>query len=373
VQAGEWKSWRGDTHGSGVAPEAETVLSFSEEQNLLWKVHLPGPGNSTPIITNDQLLVTCGIEGNDAVVAYDLEGKELWRTAFGSETPGKGDNKQKGTGANSSIVTDGRGIFAYFKSGRVAALTMKGKKVWELNLQDKYGKDTLWWDEGTSPVIAGGFLVLAVMQTEGGSYVIGLQKTTGRIAWKVDRNFDVGAESGDSYTTPLVTEIEGRETLVTWGGDHLTGHDPSNGKLLWTCGGFNPKKTKFWRVIASPASAKGIVAVRTPAVKRLEEFGWEEKEILQRAPGRGRGKELVPTPCLPSLTKKAERLSFSMTRKSREVWFPVSMHAVGRPCGRSSFRRRLRSFMRRLCLRVIRCIWHVLMEWSFREQLRAMD
>ena len=211
AEAGEWKSWRGDTHGSGVAAEAETVLSFSEEQNLLWKVHLPGPGNSTPIITNDQLLVTCGIGGNDAVVSYDLEGKELWRTSFGSETPGKGDNKQKGTGANSSIVTDGRGIFAYFKSGRVAALTMKGKKVWELNLQDKFGEDTLWWDEGTSPVIAGGFLVLAVMQTEGGSYVIGLQKTTGKIAWKVDRNFDVGAESGDSYTCLLYTSPSPRD------------------------------------------------------------------------------------------------------------------------------------------------------------------
>ena len=138
---------------------------------------------------------------------------------------------------------------------------MKGKKVWELNLQDQYGKDTLWWDEGTSPVLAGGFLVLAVMQTEGGSYMIGLRKTTGKVAWKVDRNFDVGAESGDSYTTPLVMEIEGQETLVTWGADHLTGHDPGSGKLLWTCAGFNPKKTKFWRVIASPAAAKGIVAV----------------------------------------------------------------------------------------------------------------
>ena len=261
VQAKEWKSWRGDTHGSGVAPEATTVSKFSEKENLLWKVHLPGPGNSTPIISNDRILVTCGIDGNDAVVAYSLSGKELWRTTFGSETPGKGDNKQKGTGANSSIVTDGRGIFAYFKSGRVAALTMGGKKVWEFNLQDKYGRDTLWWDEGTSPVIAGGFLVVAVMQTEGGSYMIGLKKNTGKVAWRVERNFDVGPESGDSYTTPLVMEIDGQETLVTWGADHLTGHDPSNGKLLWTCGGFNPGKNKFWRVIASPASAKGIVAV----------------------------------------------------------------------------------------------------------------
>ena len=108
----------------------------------------PGPGNSTPIISGEQLIVTCGIEGKDAVVSYDPNGKELWRTVFGEETPGKGGNKQKGTGSNSSPVTDGRGIFSYFKSGRVAALTMKGKKVWELDLHDKYGKDTLWWDEG---------------------------------------------------------------------------------------------------------------------------------------------------------------------------------------------------------------------------------
>ena len=261
LQAAEWRTWRGDTEGSGSAPDAETVSKFSDEDNLIWKVTLPGPGNSTPIITQDRILVTCGIDGNDAVVAYSMAGKELWRTSFGRERAGKGDNKQKGTGANSSIVTDGRGIFAYFKSGRVAALTMAGKKVWEINVQDRYGKDTLWWDEGTSPVIAGGLVVLAVMQTEGGSYMLGLEKNTGEVAWKVERNYDVGAESGDSYTTPLVMEVDGQETLVTWGADHLTGHDPKNGKLLWTCGGFNPNKTKFWRVISSPAATDGIVAV----------------------------------------------------------------------------------------------------------------
>ncbi len=260
-QAEEWKTWRGDPEGSGAAPDARTVSKFSDEENLAWKVELPGPGNSTPIVTDDKLLVTCGIDGNDAVVAYSLEGKELWRTTFGKERAGKGDNKQKGTGANSSIVTDGRGVFAYFKSGRVAALTMAGKKVWELNLQDKYGKDTLWWDEGTSPVLAGGFLVVTVMQTEGGSYMVALKKNSGDVAWKVDRNFDVAPESGDSYTTPLVMEIDKKETIVTWGADHLTGHESKSGKLLWTCGGFNPNKTKFWRVISSPAATDGVVVV----------------------------------------------------------------------------------------------------------------
>ena len=302
VQADEWKTWRGSPEGSGYAAGANTVTKFSDDENVVWKVELPGPGNSTPIITKDRILVTCGIDGNDAVVAYSLEGKELWRTSFGKERAGKGDNKQKGTGANSSIVTDGRGIFAYFKSGRVAALTMAGKKVWELNLQDKYGKDTLWWDEGTSPILAGGFVVVAVMQTEGGSYMVGLEKNTGDVAWKVDRNFDVAAESGDSYTTPLVMEIDGQETIVTWGADHLTGHDPSNGKLLWSCGGFNPGKTKFWRVISSPAATDGIVAGVVYAAR-------------QDSPQRTVALKLLRT--LPGLERDARRVEYEAEAMGR--------------------------------------------------------
>lgn len=261
AQAQDWLTWRGDPQGSGAAPKAKTVSKVSEEENLLWKTELPGPGNSTPIISGDKLIVTCGIDGKDAVVAYNLQGKEQWRTVLGKETAGKGNNRNKGTGSNSSVVTDGKGIYAYFKSGRVAGLTMGGKKVWELNLQEKYGKDTLWWDQGTSPVLAGGLLVVAVMQTEGHSYLVGLDKKTSKEVWKTARQFDVSPESGDSYTTPLVMNIDGQETIVTWGADHVTGHDPKTGKQLWFCGDFNPNKTKFWRVIASPAATNGIVGL----------------------------------------------------------------------------------------------------------------
>lgn len=257
--AAEWTSWRGGPQGSGAAPEAKTVATFGPDENLLWKTKLPGAGNSTPIVSDGKIVVTCGIEGKDAVVAYDLAGKELWRAVYGEETPGKG--QRVGTGSNSSPVTDGEGIFAYFKSGRVAALTMAGKNVWEIDLHEKYGKDHLWWDQGTSPVLAGGNLVLSVMQTEGNSYLVSLDKKTGKEVWKTDRKFDVADESGDSYTTPLVMDIDGSETIVNWGADHLTGHNAENGELLWTCGGFNPGKTKFWRVIASAVATEGIVVV----------------------------------------------------------------------------------------------------------------
>jgi outer membrane protein assembly factor BamB len=54
--------------------------------------------------------------------------------------------------------------------------------------------------------------------------------------------------------------IDGKETIVCWGADHLTGQDPETGRILWSCGGFNPERKKGWRVIAS-AVASGNVAL----------------------------------------------------------------------------------------------------------------
>ena len=68
---------------------------------------------------------------------------------LGPERPGKHHN---GSGANSSPITDGKNLYVYFKSGTVASFTMDGKLNWQINLQKKFGEDTLWWDLGTSPV-----------------------------------------------------------------------------------------------------------------------------------------------------------------------------------------------------------------------------
>ncbi len=259
AQAENWPSWRATADGAGATVEATPVEEFSRTTNLRWKAKLPGVGNSTPVVWGDKVILTCGIDGRDSVVAYNPKGKESWRATYGKETPGRG--QRVGTGANSSPLTDGKHVFVYFKSGTVAGLTLEGRKMWDLNLTTKFGKDRLWWDQGTSPVFAGGNLVVAVMQTEGNSYLVSLDKKTGKEVWRTERKFDVSPESGDSYTTPLVLDLDGTETIVTWGADHLTGHDAGTGRQLWVCGGFNPKKEKFWRVIASPVIAKGVVLV----------------------------------------------------------------------------------------------------------------
>lgn len=254
--ATNWPQWRGPT-GDSVASEGAYPTKFSASEGVLWKLPLPGVGSSTPAVWEDRIFLTCGIEGQDGVLACDWDGKILWQNTLGLERAGKHKN---GSGSNPSPITDGKQVVVYYKSGTLASFTLDGTLNWQTNLQERYGEDTLWWDLGTSPVFVGDRIVVAVMQEET-SYVVALNSADGSEAWKVDRNFPVQKETGQSYTTPYLTEIDGKETLVIWGADHLTGHDPQTGATLWTCGGFNPEDKPMWRVIASPAFTDGIAVV----------------------------------------------------------------------------------------------------------------
>lgn len=282
----QWPSWRGPD-GGGWVKEGILPMEFSEEgKRVNWKIALPGRGCSTPIISEGQLYLTAPIEGKDGILAFDLEGNERWRQSYGEQTPGRG--QKVGSGANSSAVSDGKTVVAYFKSGLVAACSSDGKKKWEKNLQDEYGKDTLWWDQGTSPVLFEQTVIIAVMQTEGNSYLVALDLESGEERWKSERKFETAKESGDSYTTPHILTIEGVPQVVSFGADHVTGHDVRTGELLWSAAGLNPEGKGMWRTIASSVEVGDILVVPhgrgeyLMALKAGGEGDVTEKNILWR-------------------------------------------------------------------------------------------
>jgi outer membrane protein assembly factor BamB len=146
----------------------------------------------------------------------------------------------------------------YFKSGDLACLDFAGKIVWQHNLQELFGADTLWWDLGTSPVLTRDNVVVAVMQS-GPSYLVAFNKDSGKQAWKQDRNLGAPREAAQSYSTPVVVTDKGREIIVALGADHVTAHDAASGAELWRAGGLNPTDQEFFRSIASPVVLDGIV------------------------------------------------------------------------------------------------------------------
>ncbi len=256
ASAENWPQWRGPQARS-VAAESDYPTKFSADEGVAWKVDLPGVGSSTPAVWDDEIFVTCGIDGQDGILCYTFDGDERWRKQLGPEREGKHRN---GSGSNPSPVTDGKHLVVYYKSGTLACLDLDGNEIWRVDLQDKFGPDTLWWDLGTSPVLAGDRVVVAVMQG-GDSYLAAFDLANGDLLWQVPRKYECTTETDHAYTTPHVVNVGGRKQLVVWGADHLTGHDLKTGKLLWECGGFNPDSQNNWRVIASPAIDGGIALV----------------------------------------------------------------------------------------------------------------
>ena len=254
AQAENWPNWRGP-NSDGTAPGAAYPTKWSKTENVAWKVTLPGKGASTPVVWGEQIFVTCGVDGKNAVVCLDRKGKTLWTTQLGSEKPGK---HKKATGSNPSAVTDGKQVFAYFKNGDLACVDLAGKVVWQHNLQDQFGEDTLWWDLGTSPVLTQSHVVVAVMHS-GPSFLVAYEKDSGKQAWKQDRNLGAPSEAAQSYSTPVVLKNGVTELLVVLGADHVTAHDASSGKELWRVGGLNPTGHQYFRSIASAVVADGIV------------------------------------------------------------------------------------------------------------------
>jgi outer membrane protein assembly factor BamB len=250
-----WPHWRGPGD-DGIAPPGSYPVKW-DANHLRWKAPLPGKGRSTPVVWNDRIFVTSATNGMDVLMAFDTSGRLVWQKPFGQEEPGKHPN---GSGSNASPVTDGQGVFVYFNSGTLAALEPDGRTRWQTNLVAAFGPESRYWDQGTSPVLTEKSVLFARMH-HGESWLAAFDKQSGRLLWKVPRNFTTPEENDTAYTTPLVVREGGKETVLVWGAEHVTAHSASDGQVLWTCGDFNPKGMKNWPAVASPVVADGLVIV----------------------------------------------------------------------------------------------------------------
>lgn len=252
---GHWANWRGPDQ-NGVMTDGQYPVAWTPEA-VLWRLDVPGKGFSTPVVWDKTIYLTTGAEGMNTVLAVDWSGSLLWKTPLGPEERGR---HQNGSGSNPSAVTDGSGVFVFFKSGTFAALERDGTIRWQTNLFERFGKDNRFWDFGTSPVLTENHVVMTQMHDDE-SWVAAFDKTSGELVWKVSRNYETPRENSQGYTTPIVYSHQGTEALLIWGGEHLTAHAAADGRLLWSCGNFNPEGTALWPSVASPAICGDVAVV----------------------------------------------------------------------------------------------------------------
>jgi outer membrane protein assembly factor BamB len=225
--AGSWPRFRGP-NGTGVAPDKDIPISWNEQAGILWKIALPGTGNSSPIVWGDRLFVqSASADGRErSLVCIAVgDGKVLWsRSVPGRKAPVNPRN----TLASSTAATDGERVYASFWDGkeiRMKAFDFAGKEVWSRDL----GPFTSQHGAGASPVVYRDKVLLANDQ-DGTSTLVALNSKTGAVAWQSER-----PAYRACYSAPFLREAAGASPeLVLVSTMEVTGYNLETGAKNWT-------------------------------------------------------------------------------------------------------------------------------------------
>lgn len=261
----DWPSWRGPN--GGVSPDRSLPTSWSASENIAWKAPLAGAGVSTPIVVGDRVYVTSQIgagvrrEGNHPRLVQGSDAATQGERALGS-TPAPADpartmfvveafNRANGTRlwerridaagdltpvhdkhnlASSSPVSDGSLVFAWFGTGQLVALDRAGAIVWQRHLASENGAFDIQWGHGSSPALHEDLLILLCDQPAR-SYLLAIDKATGKDRWKADRG-----KGRASYSTPVIVKGAAGTEIVVNSTERIDAYDAGNGTLLWHAG-----------------------------------------------------------------------------------------------------------------------------------------
>jgi outer membrane protein assembly factor BamB len=256
---------RGGSTEEGRPPTPLACTNF-ETTNIAWRIPLPAYSGSTPIIWGDLIFLNVATASNTGNL-------ELWavnrRTQSVVWKRGLADGnhmERKQNMSSPSPVTDGRHVWVMTGVGVLKGFDFEGTQIWSRNIQSDYGRFGLNWGYASSPLLQGDALYVQVihgMKTDEPSYVLKIDKMTGKTLWRVERPTDAIHESPDSYTTPAWVEANGRDELIITGGDVVSGHDPRTGREYWRADILNPRNSGNYRIVASPTIAAGLIIAPT--------------------------------------------------------------------------------------------------------------
>jgi outer membrane protein assembly factor BamB len=276
VSAAEnWPQWRGPKN-DGVSTEMNVPVEWSRDKNIVWRLVLPGPAGSTPIVWNDRIFLTSADQADLLLVCVGTNGKEQWRQKVGTGNRPVGIAGPEGNYASPSPSTDGEYVWVFMGTGDLACFDLAGKKRWSFNMQERYGPFDLQFGMHSTPVLHEDRLYLQVIHgpmrgASEPSYVVALDKATGKEIWKQDRKTGATFECKHSYASPVLYDDGKVKFLLTHGADYVVAHRLSDGQEIWRHGGMNPPQdlaaaeaasTDTQRADAARSDAAGGLAER---------------------------------------------------------------------------------------------------------------
>ncbi|MBO0723412.1 MAG: PQQ-binding-like beta-propeller repeat protein [Blastocatellia bacterium] len=220
--AADWTRFRGP-NGTGVSPDIGLPKEIDLGKNLAWSIKAP-PGNSSPIVVDGRLYLTAHEGDRRLVLCFDAAtGKQLWRKSL-IKMHAESFNPLNGP-TTPTPTSDGDRLFVFFPDIGLLAFDRDGKELWRTSL----GPFASIQGIAVSPVYVEGNVVLLI-DTPDEAYLASFAAATGLQVWKVQRPTNILG----SYTTPTLYMRDGEETqIVVAGAEELTGYRASTGERVW--------------------------------------------------------------------------------------------------------------------------------------------
>jgi len=317
--AADWPGFRGD--GTSRTKETGLPLRWSPEENIAWQVELAGFGQSSPVTHGDRLYVTS--TGGDQkqrlfVEAFALsDGERLWRREFSASQTAEKVSRVISQGAPTPFA-DAEGVYAFFESGDLVALDRDGEPRWRCSLVDDFGEFQGVHGIGTSLVGIDRGLALLI-DHEGPSYLLTIEREDGATRWKVDRDPRV------SWTTPLRIERDGVEQLIVSSNGFVESFRARDGERLWVFDGIDnnnvPSPTRAGELIVAPSSGPRLTMalhLDGEGERGEEAIAWRAERVISSF-----GSPLVDGELVYFTNKTGRLFAIERTDGSLRWWHPL--------------------------------------------------
>lgn len=219
--APSWPQFMGPGRDS-VLPGPRLADLGQRPPQLLWKQPIGGGWSGFAVA--GELALTLEQRGEEeALVAYEAAtGKVRWISSW----PAHYASGLAGDGPRSTPTIDGGQVFAIGAQGTLTAHELaSGRRQWRRETLSENGATAPQWGVAGSPLVHDGRVIVNVGGPRGRS-LVAYDRATGAPAW-------AGGDDAASYSSPFVARLLGREQIVIWNADSVTGHDPQTGAVLW--------------------------------------------------------------------------------------------------------------------------------------------
>lgn len=277
-----WTQWRGPT-GQGLVEGKGYPDTWSDTENVRWKVKIPGRGHSSPTVWKDRIFLTTAYDGVRRVVLClnREDGRLLWEAAA-PEPQTVERTYRKNSHATATPVTDGERVYALFGNAGLVAVDLSGKQVWHYS----FGTTSNYHGPGGSPLLYKD-RVIFYQDQRSDSFVAAIDAKTGKLLWKTPRQESVG------WGTPIAIQAGNRDEIIVSGQHAVRAYHPDTGKELWAARGSTDEVTP------TPAVAHGLVfcpsgrAGPTLAIRPGGSGDVTDTHIAWQTP---RGSSFIPSP-----------------------------------------------------------------------------